>query len=85
MSTATVPATERGEIKFFKEKNGYGFISREGHPDLFCHIKDFAGYDPRFKGGFYPSKGDRVEFTVDERAGKKIAKNIRIVEESLGE
>lgn len=35
---------ERGTIKFFDAKRGFGFIAREGQPDAFLHSSVVAKY-----------------------------------------
>ena len=63
-----------GTVKWFNEKKGYGFISREGGPDLFLHFSNIIG------DGFRTlSEGQAVTFT--EANGKKgpQAENVEIV------
>jgi len=53
--------TERisGTVKWFNGSKGYGFITREGGPDVFVHYSAIQG------GGFRNlDEGDRVEFSV---------------------
>lgn len=53
-----------GTVKWFNEKKGFGFISREGGPDLFVHFSNITG------NGFKTLKdGQAVTFT--ESMGKK--------------
>ena len=53
-----------GTVKWFNEAKGYGFISREGGPDLFVHFSSIVG------GGFKTLKeGQAVTFT--EGSGQK--------------
>ena len=53
-----------GTVKWFNEKKGYGFISRENGPDLFLHFSNIIG------DGFRTlSEGQAVTFT--EADGKK--------------
>jgi len=53
--------TERitGTVKWFNTSKGYGFIVREGGPDVFVHYSAIRG------GGFRNlEEGDRVEFSI---------------------
>ena len=52
---------ERGVVKWFNDKKGYGFISRESGKDIFVHHSSIASE------GFRSLKeGDRVEFSVKQ-------------------
>jgi CspA family cold shock protein len=54
----------RGQVKWFDQKKGYGFISREDGDDLFVH------YSAINREGFKTlDEGDEVEFEISE--GKK--------------
>ena len=52
---------EVGVVKWFNEKKGYGFISREAGGDVFVHYSAIGGEGFRSLKG-----GDRVEFTLKE-------------------
>jgi cold shock protein len=53
-----------GTVKWFDEKKGYGFITRDEGGDVFVHYSEIQG------DGFKTlQEGDRVEFEVTE--GKK--------------
>jgi len=48
-----------GTVKWFNDAKGFGFISREGGPDVFVHFSAISG------AGFKSlAEGDRVEFEV---------------------
>ncbi|MDQ3696401.1 MAG: cold shock domain-containing protein [Gemmatimonadota bacterium] len=50
-----------GTVKWFNDAKGYGFLSREGGPDVFVHYSAIRG------GGFKSlQEGDQVEFEIVE-------------------
>jgi CspA family cold shock protein len=52
---------EKGIVKWFDGKKGYGFISREGAPDVFVHYSAVKG------NGFKTlEEGQKVEFVVTQ-------------------
>jgi CspA family cold shock protein len=49
----------QGKVKWFNNAKGYGFIGREGEPDVFVH------YSAIVKKGYKSLKeGDEVEFEI---------------------
>ena len=49
-----------GTVKWFNSEKGYGFIAREGGPDVFVHYSAISG------SGFRNlTEGEEVEFTVE--------------------
>ncbi len=52
---------ENGVVKWFNAGKGYGFIEREGGPDVFVHYSEIVGNGYRSL-----TEGQRVEFTVVE-------------------
>jgi CspA family cold shock protein len=60
-----------GTVKWFDEAKGFGFISREGGPDVFAHFKQIVG------DGFKTlAEGQRVTFTVVQGQKGPQAENI---------
>jgi CspA family cold shock protein len=50
-----------GTVKWFNGGKGYGFISREGGPDVFVHYSAISG------DGFRNlEEGQKVEFSVEK-------------------
>jgi CspA family cold shock protein len=62
--TGLVGKVATGTVKFFNSEKGYGFISREGGPDVFVHFSNIEG-----SGYKSLNDGDAVEFEV--APGKK--------------
>jgi CspA family cold shock protein len=48
-----------GTVKWFNESKGFGFLSREGGPDVFVHHSEIRG-----EGFKTLNEGDRVQFEV---------------------
>ena len=63
--------TVTGEVKFFNEAKGFGFIKRESGDDVFVHYS--AIQSPGFKT---LSEGQRVEFTVSQGQKGLQAENV---------
>ncbi|MBK8031895.1 MAG: cold-shock protein [Anaerolineae bacterium] len=50
-----------GTVKWFNGTKGYGFIAREGGPDVFVHYSAIKG------NGFRTlQEGQKVEFTLEQ-------------------
>jgi cold shock protein len=50
-----------GTVKWFNDAKGFGFIAREGGPDVFVHFSAIRG------GGFKSlAEGDQVTFEIVE-------------------
>jgi len=64
---------EQGTVKWFNDVRGYGFISREGKPDVFVHYKSIKrnGNERRTL-----LEGERVEFELEQ--GRKGAQAVNV-------
>jgi cold shock protein len=61
----------QGTVKWFNESKGFGFIEREGGPDVFAHFSAIEG------SGFKTLvEGQRVEFLVTTGQKGPQAENI---------
>ncbi|HKK55878.1 MULTISPECIES: cold-shock protein [Marinobacter] len=67
-------STTTGTVKFFNEAKGFGFITREGGPDVFVHYSAIQG------SGFKTlAEGQQVEFTVTQGQKGPQAENVTAV------
>jgi CspA family cold shock protein len=58
-----------GTVKWFNDAKGFGFLSREGGPDVFVHHSDIRG-----EGFKSLSEGQKVQFEiVDSPKGPRAA------------
>lgn len=65
----------KGVVKFFKD-NSWGFIRREGKPDIFFHVSQIEGdWRPS------PNGGEKVSFEIGPGHEGDQAEKIRLVEE----
>jgi CspA family cold shock protein len=58
-----------GTVKWFNDAKGFGFLAREGGPDVFVHHSEIRG-----EGFKTLSEGDKVSFeVVDSPKGPRAA------------
>ena len=65
---------EKGTVKWFNDKKGYGFIHPESGEDVFVHHSAIQG-----DGIKSLKEGDVVEFEVIKEPKGPKAKNVRLV------
>jgi len=63
---------ETGVVKWFNDKKGYGFISRDSGEDVFVHHSSIVA-----EGFRSLAEGDRVEFTVTQEQKGQAAVDVR--------
>lgn len=62
---------EHGTVKWFNASKGYGFIEREGEPDVFVHFSAIEG------DGFKTlEEGQHVSFEIEEGSRGPQAANV---------
>lgn len=64
-----------GVVKWFNAQKGYGFIAREGGPDVFVHYTAIVG-----SGYRNLNEGDQVEFSITEGPKGPQASEVRRLE-----
>ncbi|MFB0505103.1 MAG: cold-shock protein [Thermodesulfobacteriota bacterium] len=65
----------KGQVKWFSEKKGYGFITREDGDDIFVHFSAIN------REGFKTlHEGDEVEFEISEGEKGLQATNVTVLE-----
>jgi CspA family cold shock protein len=63
-----------GTVKWFNGEKGFGFIAREGGPDVFVHFSAIQG-----DGYRNLAEGQKVEFNVEKGAKGAQAANVTVV------
>lgn len=56
-----MPERVTGTVKWFNASKGYGFIEREGGPDIFVHFSAIMS-----EGYRTLEEGQKVEFTIEQ-------------------
>jgi CspA family cold shock protein len=64
----------KGTVKWFNDKKGFGFLSREDGDDVFVHFTNIQG-----EGFKTLREGDAVEFEVQDGAKGPQAVNVRAI------
>lgn len=64
----------QGVVKWFNTEKGYGFIKREGGPDVFVHYSAINGSGYRSL-----QEGDKVEFEITQGKKGDQASNVTLV------
>jgi len=63
-----------GTVKWFNGDKGYGFLAREGGPDVFVHYSSIEG-----EGFRNLQEGQQVEFTIEKGPKGLQAASVRVV------
>jgi len=63
-----------GTVKWFNESKGFGFLSREGGPDVFVHHSEI-----RAEGFRTLNEGDKVRFEVVDSPKGPRAANVSLI------
>jgi CspA family cold shock protein len=63
-----------GTVKWFNSGKGYGFIEREGGPDVFVHFSSIQA-----EGFRSLEQGQKVEFTIEQGQKGPQAASVTIV------
>jgi len=64
----------QGTVKFFNNEKGFGFITREGGPDVFVHHSNIVGTGYRSL-----DEGQAVEFDIAPGRKGDEAQNVKAI------
>ncbi len=64
-------ATAQGHVKWFNDAKGFGFITREGGPDVFVHYSSIQG-----EGFRSLAEGQAVQFEITDGPKGPLATNV---------
>jgi CspA family cold shock protein len=70
---AITSVTTRGTVKWYDPRKGYGFIERQGAPQVFVHYSVIKGPQTELK------TGDKVEFMAEQKPQGFVAHNVRVL------
>ena len=62
---------KQGTVKFFNGTKGFGFITGDDGNDIFFHISEIQGNEPK--------DGDKVEFEVGQGKKGPCAVNVKVI------
>jgi CspA family cold shock protein len=65
---------ETGTVKWFNASKGYGFIERQGGPDVFVHFSAIMSDGYRTL-----QEGQRVEFSIEKGPKGLQAANVQVI------
>ena len=66
-----------GTVKWYNADKGFGFIERQGGPDVFVHFSAIEGSGVRNL-----QEGQRVEFNIEQGPKGLQATNVKIIDGS---
>jgi CspA family cold shock protein len=66
--------SETGTVKWFNTSKGYGFIQRDGAPDVFVHYSAIEA-----EGFKNLEEGQKVEFSIEKSPKGLQAVNVKLV------
>ena len=72
---------EKGLVKWFDPKKGFGFVVNEQGQDVFVHYTSIVGDDEGFR---CLRSGQEVEYQQVANGEKLLGKDVRIIEEASG-